>query len=288
MTTASELAVRIDCQGDAMIGVVHCPPAPRRRGVVVVVGGPQYRVGSHRQFLLLARALAADGYAVLRFDCRGMGDSCGAPRDFETIEPDMRAAIDTLCARVPQVQEVGLWGLCDAASAIMMYAPRDARVTGLAVLNPWVRSEAGLARSYLRNYYLRRFLDRVFWRRVFAGEVAIGTALSSFFDVLQRGFGGRGDKPASAPDACADAIPFPQRMLDGLRAFRGRVLLVLSGDDLTAGEFKALVRSARPWRRILRAGRVTRHDLVQANHTFARRDWRDQVARWTAVWLASW
>ena len=33
----------------------------RARGVLIVVGGPQYRVGSHRQFALLANHLAGQG-----------------------------------------------------------------------------------------------------------------------------------------------------------------------------------------------------------------------------------
>jgi len=52
-------------------------------GVLIVVGGPQYRVGSHRQFLLLSRRLAAEGHPVMRFDYRGMGDASGAMRGFE-------------------------------------------------------------------------------------------------------------------------------------------------------------------------------------------------------------
>lgn len=54
-------------------------------GLLMVVGGPQYRVGSHRQFVLLARDLAAAGIPVFPFDYRGMGDSTGQARDFEGI-----------------------------------------------------------------------------------------------------------------------------------------------------------------------------------------------------------
>ena len=42
--------------------------------VLVVVGGPQVRAGSHRHFVQLARHLATHGHAVMRFDVRGMGD----------------------------------------------------------------------------------------------------------------------------------------------------------------------------------------------------------------------
>ena len=82
MTHASEFPVVFSCGGDQLVGMVH--PAAARLGVVIVVGGPQYRVGSHRQFVLMARDLAREGYPVLRFDYRGMGDSDGAVRGSAT------------------------------------------------------------------------------------------------------------------------------------------------------------------------------------------------------------
>jgi hypothetical protein len=74
-------------------------------------------------------------------------------------------------------------------------------------------------------------------------------------------------------------------MEDGLRRFQGRVLLILSGNDLTAQEFKDLVARSSRWRGLLEDRRVTRHDLPEANHTFSRRDWRNQVERWTEAWV---
>ena len=71
-----------------------------------MVGGPQYRVGSHRQFALLARRLAAAGTACMRFDYRGMGDSTGDSRTFEHIEHDLRCAIETFVMGVPELEEV--------------------------------------------------------------------------------------------------------------------------------------------------------------------------------------
>ncbi|WP_229425323.1 hydrolase 1, exosortase A system-associated [Massilia sp. Se16.2.3] len=104
--------------------------------MLVVVGGPQYRAGSHRQFTLLARDLADAGIPALRFDYRGMGDSEGDLQTFEHVEDDLRAAIDRFFLEVPGMREVVLWGLCDGASAAAMYAPQDARVSGLVLLNP--------------------------------------------------------------------------------------------------------------------------------------------------------
>jgi alpha-beta hydrolase superfamily lysophospholipase len=82
-----------------------------------------------------------------RFDVRGMGDSEGAARSFESIERDIGAAVDCLQRRMPGTERVVLWGLCDGASAALLYwhTTQDVRVSGLSLLNPWVRSEASLA-----------------------------------------------------------------------------------------------------------------------------------------------
>ena len=43
--TAREQAIVFECSGARLCGVLHRPSRPDRRGVVIVVGGPQYRVG---------------------------------------------------------------------------------------------------------------------------------------------------------------------------------------------------------------------------------------------------
>jgi len=158
-----EIPVTIGRCEATMIGVLHAGADEAERGVVIVVGGPQIRAGSHRQFVLLARRWAAAGVPVLRFDCRGKGDSGGEFIDFEHLDDDIAAAVDALVARRPAVREVILWGLCDGASAILMYAHRDPRVAGVAIVNPWVRTEDGIARAYLKHYYARKLVQAAFW-----------------------------------------------------------------------------------------------------------------------------
>ena len=300
-----ERALSFDCGGDCLFGVASVPAQPAERGVVVVVGGPQYRGGSHRQFTLLARHLAAQGIAVLRFDYRGMGDAEGEQRDFEMVHEDLRCAIDRFQAAVPAVREVVLWGLCDGASAALFYAAQDARVQGVVLLNPWVRTEGGLAKATLKHYYRERLLQPELWKKIFTGQFDYGAALRSFTGLL----GAASGKPAEPAAVQAEAAlaappsvsaapvpriadpelpPLPGRMHDSLAAFQGRVLLILSGADLTAQEFRDAVKASRPWQQLLAAPRVTQQELAQADHTFSRRAWRDQVADWTGEWMRSW
>lgn len=272
------------CRGDALVAVYHQATGAPRRGVVLVVGGPQYRVGSHRQFVLLARALAESGIPVLRFDYRGMGDSDGEFAGFEAIDLDIAAAIDAFIARCPSLREIVLWGLCDAASAALFYAHQDARVRGLVLLNPWVRTTSGEAKAYLKHYYLARLFDRGFWSKLASGRFEFGASLRSLATMLRNA---RAPQPAAAraqaPRCLAGdtSIPLPDRMAEGLNRFDGFVLLIMSGNDLTAREFEEAAKASALWRKLLASSRVTRRDLTPADHTFSRRAWRDQIARWT-------
>jgi exosortase A-associated hydrolase 1 len=280
----NEQALVFDCEGNSLIGVLSGAGLPAGRGVLIVVGGPQYRVGSHRQFALLARHLADRGVPTLRFDYRGMGDSDGEVRTFERVRTDIRCAIDRLFASVPGLKDIVIWGLCDAASAALFYAHQDARVSGVVLLNPWVRTQQGLARAHLRHYYVQRLFQASLWQKAARGEFNVRGAAAALGKIVLDAMG-RGPSPGTVEESPAGESPLPDRMEEALRRFQGRVLLILSGNDLTAQEFKDVVARSRRWRRLLAGDRVTRYDLPEANHTFSRRDWRNQVERWTEAWV---
>jgi exosortase A-associated hydrolase 1 len=280
----NEIPTTFDCDGETLVGVLHLPPSPPSVGVVIVVGGPQYRVGSHRQFVMLARDLARRGIAALRFDCRGMGDSDGAFPGFENIEPDVAAAVKALFAQVPSVRRVALWGLCDATLAIADYARHDPRVDGVVLLNPWVRSEAGLARAQLKHYYLARLMQPDFFRKILRGEFNPIAAAKSLLGNVARAFGtqtGAGQEVSG--DGVSNALA--ERLAVALQAFKGDILVILSGRDLTAKEFDDAARGSKRWRRLFAETRLTRRDFAAADHTFSRRSWRDEVASWTCAWI---
>ena len=238
--------------------------AEPRIGLLVIVGGPQYRVGSHRQFTLMARALAAEGFPVLRFDYRGMGDSDGEFAGFESTGDDIRAALDAFVRAVPSLVGVVLWGLCDGASAALMNGCTDPRVRGLILVNPWVRTQTGEAQTYLRHYYGGRLLQLSFWRKVLSGGVNPFNSLRGLFQTARVA-------RAAQTDVTAPAGSFIERMLRGFGAFKGSVLLLISGRDLVAQEFMDLCAASPGWQAGLKKPAVQVIRLEAADHTFSQR-----------------
>jgi uncharacterized protein len=267
-----------------LLGIAAVPETPRETGMLIVVGGPQYRAGSHRQFTLLARQLAGNGIASMRFDCRGMGDSEGEMQTFESLDIDIKAAIDTFLMRVTEVRSVVIWGLCDAASAALFYAHTDARVRGLVLLNPWVHTEGTASRVRLRHYYLSRLMQRSFWEKLLSGKIALRNSVGELTRSARGMMGEVGDGSAPA-NPLHGSHGYVDRMLRGLQRFRGGVLFILSGKDLTAQEFEDVISRNGQWKTACASPRVTWKRLQEANHTFSSRIWRDEVEQWTTRWI---
>lgn len=287
---SAEQALIFDCEGEPLIGVLHSPGnSAAKCGVLIVVGGPQYRVGSHRQFVLLARYLAKQGFPVLRFDVRGMGDSSGndIPK-FDDLDSDINAAVDCFFKACPDLQQLVIWGLCDGASAAGFYAYQDARIAGLVLLNPWVFTEQGAAKTQLKHYYLKRLLNRELWSKIIRGKFQYRDSLRSLISAV-RGLGLF--KPQKQTVTHSNQIdrhlPLPQRLRECLNAFSGKVLIILSGQDLVAQEFTETVNADSRWQTLLNSPQFEQKWFPEADHTFSSALQRDTVAEWTASWLLS-
>jgi exosortase A-associated hydrolase 1 len=265
-----ESPVVFDCDGDRLIGILTLPDAPSSLGVLIVVGGPQYRVGSHRQFVDLARALTHEGYPTFRFDYRGMGDSEGAMRTFEDVEPDIHAAAQAFRTACPKIERLVAFGLCDAASAVLMAAERIDGLTGMILANPWVRRAETLNAAVVRHYYRQRILSAEFWRKFATGRLHFGSAIAEF---VRRVFGWLAANPRSPSSAPADFI---ERMLSGWRLPIAKLLL-LSERDITAREFDDLRSADERWALSHDTTFLVEARLAGADHTFSTARWRDDA-----------
>lgn len=281
--TSAESAITFECEGLHLQGVLCQPSCAAPVGIVVLVGGPQYRAGSHRQFVTLARGLAQWGAASLRFDVRGMGDSEGQPLGFEHQTSDVAAAIAALLKAVPSVDKVVLFGLCDGASAALLYQwhTSDARIAGLVLLNPWVRSEATLARTQVKHYYAQRLRDPNFWRKLFSGRVA-DSAVSEAMHAVKKVIRSMVSSRVAGADT---ALTYQERMAQAWLREASPLLLLLSGNDYTAREFDEAVQSQAAWLGAYERPGFSRCDLVGADHTLSTPESAQAALQAVCAWL---
>lgn len=268
-----ENAVTFTSRDKQLIAIEHLPNNTKlsKHGVVIVVGGPQTRVGSHRLFVQLARALAVLGISVFRFDYTGAGDSEGDISEFTAIQADIDAAINCFSSHNPELESLTLWGLCDAASAILLYLQQAIRpqikISNLILVNPWVRQDHTQAKTYLKSYYMKRFLSKSFWQKLFAGKVEVTNAISDIQDFQQQSKSQNGESSQT----------FVDEMIQGLAGFSGKSLIILSEKDLTADEFTLLTKSDKNWREIMKEQGNNQHVISQADHTFSKLSCKKQL-----------
>jgi dienelactone hydrolase len=148
--------------------------------VVILNTGIVHRVGHHRMFVSLSRALAGNGFDVLRFDFAGIGDS--EPRT-DSLSPldsslaDLREVLDWL-ERECRVSRVVLVGLCSGADHAILHAHSDPRVAALVLMDPSIPATVRFyahyifrrltrARSYVSVLLLRSGLLRMWFGDLF-------------------------------------------------------------------------------------------------------------------------
>lgn len=282
MTTVRESGLAFECDGSAMVGVLSHADQPSDLGLLLLVGGPQYRVGSHRQYVELARAAARGGVTTLRFDFRGLGDSSGELLDFKEGDqgPDIGAAIDALQRNQPHVRRVALWGLCGGATAALLYirSHRDPRVAGLALCNPFLQTLPGMARTQVKQYYGRRLLQRQFWQNLASGRVG-WSQLSDFAGTVRKALAGAAKTAPETPRSYTDASA------EGWAAFQGPILLLMSEHDYTAQAFDELCSTEPAWQAALARRPAQRVDLLGADHTTSTPQAMAELVRSSVEWL---
>ena len=161
----------IRCEGELLGATLDA--ARGKTGILMVTGGTQTRIGSHRMFEQLAAALASSGYPCLRFDRRGVGDSEGKDPGWRGSGPDIEAAVADFRRGTRALERVIGLGLCDGASAIALHGAK-AGLQGAILINPWlVESEADSPPpAAIRHHYRQRLTSLEGWKKLLGGSVS--------------------------------------------------------------------------------------------------------------------
>ena len=139
-----------------------------RPAIVILNTGIIHRVGHHRMFVSISRALAVLGYTVLRFDFSGIGDS--DPRDdglspVEACMAEIKEALDWL-ERDGKASRMILVGLCSGADHAVLYGHTDPRIVGLVLMDPSIPPTP----RYYVHYVGQRLKQASSWFNVLTGR----------------------------------------------------------------------------------------------------------------------
>ena len=239
----------IDCDGAALGASLD--EAAGTVGLLMVTGGTQTRIGSHRMYERLAKRLAEAGFPCLRYDRRGVGDSESEDSDWRASGPDIAAAAAGFRRECPQIERMIGFGLCDGASALAFHGAA-AGLGGLILLNPWlVEPQAGtLAPAAVKAHYRQRLTSLEGWKKLLSGSVS--------YKKLFKGIGSLAAKPSSLAEEVA-AAPETSRL---------PVELILASRDGTA--IAAEAEWKKPAYRRIRESSPAPQRIDSDSHTFAR------------------
>ena len=155
---ATESSVEIASGEHLLRGVVHQPgqdtPAA---GILFVHPFAEEKKCSHRVFVEMARAAAAAGCAVLRFDFRGCGDSTGAfeEADLAAWRADLHAAFAYAREHLG-AKRMGLLGLRLGATLAAELAEEELDLAFLLLWEPVAEGERYLALTMRRSMMRKR------------------------------------------------------------------------------------------------------------------------------------
>jgi pimeloyl-ACP methyl ester carboxylesterase len=155
----------------SLVGIVTkavSPASANRPAIVILNTGIIHRVGHHRMFVTMSRALGAVGYTVLRFDFSGIGDSSprydGLPL-VDACMAEIREALDWL-ERDGAASRMILIGLCSGADHAVLYGHTDPRIVGLVLMDPSIPPTL----RYYVHYIGRRLRRLRSWFNVLSGR----------------------------------------------------------------------------------------------------------------------
>lgn len=271
MTAATEQATSFTVEQSQLLAVYHAPDKHKtiKSAVIIITGGPQYRVGSHRIFVQLSRFLSQHNIAVFRFDQRGHGDSSGHIREYDNYQKDLQGAIEHLLTLNNDIEQITLWGLCDGATFAGMEADIHPKISSLILCNPWLESENATALTQIRHYYPNRIRKSNIVHLLQHPKQLIHTAINLLSQLISASKKPSHDTPIKS-------------FFTAISNFQGDILFLYGSDDLTAKRFKLI---AQEYPEIMTGPRVSQINIADSDHTFTHHSAKKLMFDACLTWL---
>lgn len=285
-------------QGDGvrLHAVLTEPVAAGRGGAVLLLPntGAVHHVGNHRLYVQLARALAAEGHRVIRFDLSGLGESPARSGERADVVYGRRAVDDVAVmaaaarARWPHTGPSVL-GLCAGGYHALRSAVHHDGIVQCVVVNPlvfhWHEGMTLEAHEPLvqEAYYRAKWRNLQSWKRLLSGQSDLRQLARVIGARVQRGLTGSlaALRRGSGPWAPADDLDRDLQTACG----RGtRLHFVFS--DAEPGWPALQTQGGRALARLQSAGHLQVHHLSRADHTFSTASSRERFIGLVSAILA--
>jgi pimeloyl-ACP methyl ester carboxylesterase len=240
--------------------------------IVILNTAIVHRVGHHRMFVTMSRALAQAGFSVLRFDFSGIGDSeprsdCLPP--LESALADLTDVLDWL-EKDRRSSRVILVGLCSGADHAVLHARNDPRVVGLVLIDPWIPPTA---RFYF-EYITKRLTRLRSWTNLISRPPRIHR-----LSVRKRP--GAGSRPLSLSDL---SVQYLEQSYHKAIGHRIQILAIFS-DDAVWQSYPEQMIDAFP--KVSFGSQLKREFLRESDHTFTREKDRAMLIELVVSWVKS-
>ena len=274
----------------ALVGVLTEPVCNEKSdlpnnavGVLLLNAGLIHHIGPNRVYVKLARRLAENGFAVVRFDYSGIGDS--SPRRdklpvSESIIAETRSAMEQL-QDSKGVKEFVLIGLCAGAATAYRMATIDRRVRKVIMINPLLPNtqQVGMMRQ-MSHYRYNALFKPSSWLKLFAMRINYRRALQVLGYLLKKQV-----RPSSVKHREPDEIV--QALRKGFRCLHDQevhTLLINSDEDVGGKYFKEMVREE--FKAMQASGYLTTRILAGSDHTVTPLKCQDILLDMISNWLS--
>jgi hypothetical protein len=136
MIDIKEIPLAFKCKGKQIVGILHLPQRKNPPIIIMCHGWGANKLGTWQGlFVKSAREICKSGFAVLRFDFRGSGDSEGEFREqtIETMLEDLDCILNGLDKKYVDIDKIGLIGHSLGGKAAIIEAAKDKRIKCLVL-----------------------------------------------------------------------------------------------------------------------------------------------------------
>lgn len=260
-----------------LFGILTQGASRGETAIVMPNAGAVHHVGPNRVYVALARELGMHGFASLRFDIRGLGDSIREDGAENNTYPEW-AVRDTIAALDHLRKEYGfsrfvVMGLCSGAhTAFHAGLEERADVAGVVLINPLTyRWQEGMSLEAAQQFtamehYRKSARDPERWLKLVRGQVALR-------EIAKVAFTHAIATVKSNVEALRELVQPSKasqlsRDLRRLFSMRRRVALIISEGDPGAEMLFAGARRAAS--QALQTGAIDLRYIEGADHTFSQ------------------